>query len=231
MERLFPSPIPHPPIVGVNIGKNRTTPLDRAVEDYVAAFVALAPLADYVAINISSPNTPGLRQLHERAALDELLGALVQLNRRLMQPRRLFLKVSPDESPAQLEQVVGAASAAGIAGLIATNTTLSRDSLRSRLASEAGGLSGRPLVERAQQALASIFSMTAGGLPIIGVGGVASGDDAYARIRAGASLVQIYTGLIYQGPDLIYTIKRDLSQRLRRDGFSSIAQAVGADHT
>ena len=227
------SPIPNPqsPVVGVNIGKNRATPLERAVEDYAAAFVALAQLADYVAINISSPNTPGLRRLHERDALDALLGELVLLNRRLARPRPLLLKVSPDESPAQLEQVVGAAGAAGIAGFIATNTTVSRDSLSSQLAGQAGGLSGRPLAARARQTVASIFGMTAGRLPIIGVGGVASGADAYARIRAGASLVQLYTALIYEGPDLVYTIKRDLARLLRRDGFSSVAQAVGADHT
>jgi dihydroorotate dehydrogenase len=222
-------PSPPPPLVGVNIGKNRVTSLERAVEDYAAAFIGLAPLADYVAINISSPNTPGLRRLQERAALEELLGELVPLNRRLAQPRPLFLKVSPDESPAQLEQVVSAACAAGIAGFIATNTTVSRDSLSSSLAGEAGGLSGRPLTERARQTVAGIFGITAGRLPIIGVGGVANGADAYARIRAGASLVQLYTALIYEGPDLIYQIKRDLARLLRRDGFSSVAQAVGAD--
>ena len=222
-------PRPSSPVVGVNIGKNRATPLEGAVEDYAAAFVALAPLADYVAINISSPNTPGLRRLHERAALDELLGELTLLNRRLAQLRPLFLKISPDESPAQLEQVVGAAGAAGIAGFIATNTTLARDGLSSPLASEAGGLSGRPLAERARQTVANIFGLTAGRLPIIGVGGVASGADAYARIRAGASLVQIYTAMIYHGPSLPSMIARDLARLLRRDGFSSVAQAVGAD--
>jgi dihydroorotate dehydrogenase len=235
-ERRVPGSLPSSivlrplsPVVGVNIGKNRATPLDRAVEDYAAAFVALAPLADYVAINISSPNTPGLRRLHERAALDELLSELVSLNRRLAQPRPLFLKVSPDESPAQLEQVVGAACAAGIAGFIATNTTVSRDGLVSLLGGEAGGLSGRPLAERARQTVATIFGLTAGRLPIIGVGGVASGSEAYARIRAGASLVQLYTAMIYHGPSLPSTIARDLAQRLQRDGFSSVAQAVGAD--
>ncbi len=220
---------PSSAVVGVNIGKNRATPLERAVEDYAAAFVALAPLADYVAINISSPNTPGLRRLHERAALDELLGELVRLNRRLKQPRPLFLKVSPDESPAQLEQVVGATCAAGIAGFIATNTTLSRDGLVSPLAGEAGGLSGRPLAERARQTVATIFGLTAGRMPIVGVGGVVSGAEAYARIRAGASLVQLYTAMIYHGPSLPSAIARDLARRLRRDGFSSVAQAVGAD--
>ena len=146
----------------------------------------------------------------------------------MARPRPLFLKVSPDESPAQLEQVVGAACAAGIAGFIATNTTVSRDSLTSPLADEAGGLSGQPLAERARQTVATIFGLTAGRLPIIGVGGVASGADAYARIRAGASLVQIYTAMIYHGPSLPSTIMRDLARLLRRAGFSSVAQAVGA---
>jgi dihydroorotate dehydrogenase len=213
----------------VNIGKNRATPLERAVEDYAAAFVALAPLADYVAINISSPNTPGLRRLHERAALEELLGALVSLNRQLPRPRPLFLKISPDEDRAQLEQVVGAGEVAGIGGFIATNTTLSRAGLSSRLAGEAGGLSGWPLAERARQAVATIYSLTAGRLPIIGVGGVASGADAYARIRAGASLVQLYTAMVYHGPGLPSTIGRDLARLLRRDGFSSAAEAVGTE--
>jgi dihydroorotate dehydrogenase len=220
---------PWSPVVGVNIGKNRDTPLDHAVEDYAAAFVALAPLADYVAINISSPNTPGLRRLHERAALEELLGALVSLNRRLAQPRPLFLKISPDEERAQLEQVVGAGWASGIGGFIATNTTLARAGLSSRRASESGGLSGHPLAERARQVVATIYSLTEGRLPIVGVGGVASGADAYARIRAGASLVQLYTALVYHGPGLASTIARDLARRLRRDGFSSVAQAVGTD--
>jgi dihydroorotate dehydrogenase len=220
---------PSSPVIGVNIGKNRATALDRAVEDYAAAFVALAPLADYVAINISSPNTPGLRKLHERAALEELLGALVSLNRQMPRPRPLFLKVSPDEGRAQLEQVVGAGAAAGIGGFIATNTTLSRAGLRSRNSSEAGGLSGRPLADRALETLATIYRLTAGRLPIVGVGGVAGGADAYARIRAGASLVQLYTALVYHGPGLPSRIGRDLARLLRRDGFLSVARAVGAD--
>src|SRR5215212_5534056 len=141
MGRSSPFPIPHPPIVGVNIGKNRATPLECAVEDYAAAFIALAPLANYVAINISSPNTPGLRKLHERAALEALLGELAQLNRGLAVPRPLFLKVSPDETYEQLADAAQAGATARIAGLIATNTTLARGGLRSTQAGEAGGLS------------------------------------------------------------------------------------------
>jgi dihydroorotate dehydrogenase len=214
-------------VVGVNIGKNRDTPLERAVDDYVAVFVALAPLADYVAINISSPNTPGLRRLHERAALEELLGALAAANRRLARP--LFLKVSPDETPAQLEEVVRAGCAAGIAGFIATNSTLGRAGLQGRHARESGGLSGQPLAALAHAATAQIYRLLGGRLPVIGVGGIASAADAYARIRAGASLVQIYTGLIYAGPGLVGAINRGLAELLRRDGFGSVAEAVGAD--
>jgi dihydroorotate dehydrogenase len=215
------------PIVGVNIGKNRTTELARAAEDYLAAFAALAPLADYVAINISSPNTPGLRKLHERAALEQLLGELARMNRGLAHPRPLLLKISPDETAEQLAEVVAAGVAAAISGFIATNTTLDRSELRSPLAREAGGLSGRPLAERSRRVIAQLAALTGGRVPIIGVGGVSSADDAYAHIRAGASLVQLYTGLIYQGPGVSLAIKRGLAARLRRDGFHSIAEAVG----
>jgi dihydroorotate dehydrogenase len=211
----------------VNIGKNRTTVLERAVDDYVAAFVALAPLADYVTINISSPNTPGLRRLHERAALEALLGTLAAANHRLAQPRALFLKVSPDETPAQIEEVVRAGSDAGITGFIATNTSLSRPGLRSPFAGQAGGLSGQPLAELARTTSAQIYQLTSGRQPVIAVGGIDSAAEAYARIRAGASLVQLYSGLVYAGPGLARTINHGLAQLLRRDGFSSVAEAVG----
>jgi dihydroorotate dehydrogenase len=214
-------------VVGVNIGKNRDTPLDRAGEDYLAVFIALAPMADYVAINISSPNTPGLRLLHERAALEELLGALAEANRRLERP--LFLKVSPDETPAQIEQVVQVGCESGIAGFIATNTTIARPGLHSSRAGETGGLSGRPLVTAAQDTASHIHRLVGGKLPIIGVGGIASAVEAYARIRAGANLLQLYTGLVYEGPGLVRAINRGLAQLLRRDGFASVAEAVGAD--
>jgi dihydroorotate dehydrogenase len=216
-----------PCVVGVNIGKNRATELERAAEDYLAAFVALAPLADYVTVNISSPNTPGLRQLHERAALEALLGELSALNRQLARPRPLFLKVSPDEPPTQIESVVRAGCASGIAGFVATNTTLARESLRGAAAHEAGGLSGRPLAARARGVIAQIHELVEGRVPVIGVGGVASPADAYAHIRAGASLIQLYTGLIYGGPGLPYQIKRRLAKQLRQDGYRSVAEAAG----
>jgi dihydroorotate dehydrogenase len=209
------------------LGKNRDTPLERAAEDYLAAFVALAPLADYVAVNISSPNTPGLRLLHERAALEELLGALAAANRILARP--LFLKVSPDETPQQIEQVVQAGCEAGIAGFIATNTTIARPGLRNSRAVEAGGLSGRPLAAAAQDTAARIYGLVGGRLPVIGVGGIASAEEAYARIRAGASLLQLYTGLVYEGPSVVRKINSGLARLLRRDGFVSVTEAVGTE--
>lgn len=216
------------PVVGVNIGKNRATPLERAVEDYTAAFVALAPLAGYVAINISSPNTPGLRKLHDHHELTELLGALAMLNRRLPAPRPLFLKVSPDETPARLDQVASVAIDTGIAGIIAGNTTLARDGLRGAARAEAGGLSGRPLTTRARRAIAHLYATTEGKMPIIGVGGVMSAADAYGHIRAGATMVQVYSGMIYHGPGLAREIKRGLAALLRRDGYATLAEAIGS---
>lgn len=219
-----------PTVVGMNIGKNRDTPLERATEDYVAAFAALAPLADYVTVNISSPNTPGLRRLHERAALEELLAALAAENARLETPRPLFLKVSPDETPAALEEVVQAGMAGGCAGFVAVNTTLARAGLRGRAAREAGGLSGAPLAARARATVAQIYRLCGGRAPVIGVGGVMDAAGAYALVRAGASLVQLYTGLVYGGPGVVRQINRGLAALLRRDGFRSVADAVGADN-
>jgi dihydroorotate dehydrogenase len=216
-------------VIGVNIGKNRDTPLERAAEDYLAAFETLAPLADYVTVNISSPNTPGLRRLHERTALEELLGALAERNRALARPRPLFLKISPDETAAAVEEVVAAGREAGCDGFVATNTTLARDGLRGRAAREEGGLSGRPLATRARDTVARIHRLTGGEAPVIGVGGVASAADAYALIRAGASLVQLYTGLVYEGPALVRDIKRGLAALLWRDGLRSATDAVGVD--
>lgn len=223
------APRSHTVIVGVNIGKNRDTPLERAVEDYAATFVALAPLADYVAVNISSPNTPGLRRLHERATLEELLRELMRLNHSLPHPRPIALKVSPDETPEQIEEVVRAGCEAGVAAFIATNTTLAREGLRSRLAGETGGLSGRPLTSRTRQVIRTIYRLTCGKSPVIGVGGILTAEDAYAHIRAGARLVQLYTGMVYAGPAIAREIKRGLAQLLRRDGFASVTEATGVD--
>jgi dihydroorotate dehydrogenase len=223
-----PSSIVHRPVIGINIGKNRDTPLEQAGADYLAAFETLAPLADYVTLNISSPNTPGLRKLHERAALEEMLRLIASANQRLQEQRPIFLKISPDEGQA-IGEVVEAGLAADITGFIATNTTLARDGLRSAKASETGGLSGQPLAAQAAGVAREIARLCAGRAPLIAVGGVFDAEDAYARIRAGATLVQIYTALVYRGPGAALALKRGLARLLRRDGFRSAAEAVGAE--
>ncbi len=211
-------------IVGANLGANKDTE-DRAA-DYVLGLKRLAGLSDYFTINISSPNTPGLRALQGRAALDDLLGRVAGA-RPAATP--VFLKIAPDLTEAEIVMIVEAAIAHGIDALIVSNTTLDRpETLRSAFAGEAGGLSGAPLRDRAQVALVHAASAAHGRLPLIGVGGIASGADAYARIRAGACAVQIYSALIYDGPGLVATIKRDLAARLRSDGFSSIAEAMNS---
>ncbi len=218
-------------IVGINLGKNRDSA--DAAADYAAGTTALAPLADYLVINVSSPNTPGLRALQQPGALRELV-ARVQEARRAAVPDRpppLLLKIAPDLTSADARDVAQVALAGGIDGLIVGNTTTGRPpDLRSRHAKESGGLSGRPLFALATESLHQFYRLTEGRLPLIGVGGIASGADAYAKIRAGASLVQLYTALIYHGPGLVVRIKRDLAACLRADGFATVAAAVGADH-
>ena len=214
-------------VIGVNIGKNRATALEHATYDYLAAFLALAPLADYVTVNISSPNTPGLRQLHERAALEDLLGTLMRMNRQLRHPRPLFVKVSPDETAAQLDEVVDVAKAVGVTGFVATNTTLERQGLHSSNRKETGGLSGQPLTHRARAIITHLYKATSGHMPIIGVGGVASAEDAYQHLAAGATLVQLYTGMVYEGPTIAHTINRGLVRLLRQHGHHSCTEIVG----
>ena len=200
--------------IGVSIGKTKTTPLDEAVPDYLASLTAVAPHADYVAINVSSPNTPGLRELQDASALDELARALVAHTGELARkwattPVPVFVKVAPDVSWPQLDALLTACESAGVAGVIATNTTLERDGLigdDQRLAGEAGGLSGRPLTVRAREVVSYIAGHT--GLPIIGSGGVLTADDAKALFDRGASLVQLYTGFVYSGPALPLAIGR-----------------------
>ena len=218
-------------IVGINIGKNRDSA--DAAADYAAVAAALAPLADYLVINVSSPNTPGLRALQEATALRALLER-VQTARHSAVPERpppLLLKIAPDLAPADARDLAEVAVAGGVDGLIVGNTTTSRPpDLHGRHARESGGLSGRPLFALSTELLREVYRLTAGRLPLIGVGGIASGADAYAKIRAGASLVQLYTALIYQGPGLIGRIKRDLAACLQAGGFATVADAVGADH-
>lgn len=212
-------------VIGANLGANKDTE-DRAA-DYVAGLTRLRGLADYVTVNVSSPNTPGLRNLQGRAALDDLLGRLAQVRGGDATP--VFLKIAPDLSGAEIGLIVEAALDHGIDALIVSNTTLDRpDTLRSPQRGEAGGLSGAPLKGRAAAALRAAVEASAGRLPLIAVGGIESGAEAYARIRDGASAVQIYSALVYEGPGLVGRIKRDLAARLRADGFSSASAAVGA---
>lgn len=212
-------------VVGANLGANKDTE-DKAA-DYVAGLHRLAGLADYFTINISSPNTPGLRALQGRAALDDLLGRIAEARTPGGGP--VFLKIAPDLTVTEIGMIVEATLAHGIDGLIVSNTTLDRpDSLRSPQRHEAGGLSGAPLKARARLALRAAAEAGAGRLPLIAVGGIDSGAEAYTRIRAGASAVQLYSALIYDGPGLVGRIKRDLAQRLRSDGFSTIQEAIQA---
>ena len=214
--------------VGVNIGKNKDTPLEQANTDYVAGFEALARFADYVTVNVSSPNTPGLRQLQERASLEGLLASLVEARTRAALEVPVFLKISPDETDEQLDEVLEVVETAGIDGIILSNTTVSRPaSLRGAARAEQGGLSGPPLRERSTAMIRRAYRKVGGRLPIIGVGGIDSADAAYEKILAGASLVQVYTGLIYEGPALVSLILKGLVARLARDGYASIADAVG----
>jgi dihydroorotate dehydrogenase len=182
--------------------------------------------ADYLTINISSPNTPGLRALQDKAALDDLLARTMAARQ---ETTPVFLKVAPDLEPADIDDIVEVSLARGMAALIVSNTTISRPPLQSRYASESGGLSGAPLRDLAHQRLRDFHKASGGAIPLIGIGGIASAEDAYARIRAGASLVQIYSGLVYQGPGLARTINKGLARLLQRDGFATIANAVGAD--
>jgi len=213
-------------IVGINIGANRDS-ADR-IADYRLALARLAPLADYVAVNVSSPNTPGLRGLQQR---DELRALLETLTEARGQGRAaLLLKIAPDLDEHQMDDIAAVVLEAGIEGLIVANTTLARPAaLKSRLAREAGGLSGKPLFEPSTRILAEMRRRVGTRLVLVGVGGIASGADAYRKIRAGASLVQLYTALVYGGGGLVTRIKRELLACLERDGLSRIADAVGAD--
>ncbi len=213
-------------LVGVNVGANKDS-ADR-IADYEFGIHEARDIAAWITVNISSPNTPGLRALQSRDALAELLNRAIAAREGTKPP--IFLKVAPDLTAEDIVDIAAVALAAGIDGLIVSNTTIARpQTLKSAHASETGGLSGAPLRDPALTALRAFRQATGGRLPLIGVGGIASGADAYARIRAGASLVQLYTALAYRGPGLVAQIKRDLATLLRRDGFTRVGQAVGAD--
>ncbi|CAN7199515.1 quinone-dependent dihydroorotate dehydrogenase [Phenylobacterium sp. LjRoot219] len=216
-----------PGVVGANIGANKDS--DDRVGDYVEGLKRLWGLASYFTINISSPNTPGLRALQTKAALQELLGRLAETRDALPAQGRvaMFLKVAPDLEEGEVEAIVETVMANGLAGIIVSNTTISRPALKSGFREEAGGLSGAPLKTLSTQKLGEFAQAAAGRLVLIGAGGVASGADAYAKIRAGAAAVQLYSALVYEGPGLVTRIKRELAECLRRDGFASVQEAVG----
>ena len=216
--------------VGLNVGKNKVTPNEDAVSDYLACIDRLHPYADYLVVNISSPNTPGLRELQERDALDRLLRACVARLAERAPGKPLLVKLAPDLAPEALDEAVDVAIAAGVSGIIATNTTLSRAGVEGHpRAGEQGGLSGAPLTARATEVVRRCAARAAGRVPIVGAGGVMSAEDAYAKIRAGASLVQVYTGFIYGGPAFVKDVNEGLARLLARDGFASVRDAVGAD--
>nr|GMD72778.1 dihydroorotate dehydrogenase (quinone), mitochondrial [Ipomoea batatas] len=222
-----------PGILGVNLGKNKTT--EDAAADYVQGVHTLSQYADYLVINISSPNTPGLRQLQGRKQLKDLVKK-VQAARDEMQwgeegPPPLLVKIAPDLSMQDLEDIAAVALALRVDGLIISNTTIQRPETVSKnpVAQESGGLSGKPLYELSTNILKEMYILTKGRIPLIGCGGISSGEDAYKKIRAGATLVQLYTALAYGGPALIPKIKAELTQCLERDGYKTIHEAVGAD--
>jgi len=223
-----------PGVVGINLGKNRETPAERAAEDYAAVLDALWDVAGYVVVNVSSPNTPGLRDLQRRAALAEILRAVAAANRRGARlhdarERPVLVKIAPDLDEAGLEDVVAGAVEGGAAGLVVANTTSGRGQLRSPVPDYPGGLSGRPLNAPATALTRAVYRLTGGSLPIVGVGGIASAGDVIARMRAGASLVQLYTAFVYGGPSLPGRILTDLLACLERDGLRSIEELVGVD--
>ncbi|HEX7742495.1 MAG TPA: quinone-dependent dihydroorotate dehydrogenase [Sphingobium sp.] len=228
-ERVAKRRRPGGPVIGINIGANKeATGAGRATADYVTGVACMAPLADYLTVNISSPNTPGLRALQDRAALDELLGAVVAARGANRTP--IFLKVAPDLEPADVEDIAAACLDHGIDALIVSNTTVSRPaSLRSRTAGETGGLSGAPLPDLSLQRLRDFRRLLGQRLPLIGVGGIANAEQAYARLRAGASLIQLYSALVYEGPYLPRRINAGLKALMARDGVRHISEIVGVD--
>lgn len=218
----------HP--VGINLGKSKITPNEKAAEDYAGSFRLLRPLADFFVVNVSSPNTPNLRQLQDKSALDEILAALQQVNSPSAKP--LLVKVAPDLSFEALDEILELAATRNLAGIVATNTTISRpestDERSRRAYAETGGLSGRPLRARSTEVIRHIYKQTRGKLPIIGVGGIFNADDAWEKITAGASLVQVYTGLVYEGPSINRAIVRGLQHKLAQQNLTSLDQAVGS---
>ena len=218
-------------VLGVSIGKSKITPLENATEDYLKSFELVHEVADYIAVNVSSPNTPQLRELQQSDQLTSLLSALQSRNRELPKPVPLLVKLSPDLERRDIEMIVDVIKRLHIDGIIATNTTISRNDLRSEAQRVAacgeGGLSGKPLAHRSTRMIAELYELTGGRIPLIGGGGIFNATDAWDKIAAGASLVQLYTGFIYQGPNIAHEINEGLAKILAREGFANLDAAVG----
>lgn len=224
----------HP--VGVNLGKSKVTPLTEAAEDYLFSFRHLADLADFFVVNVSSPNTPNLRQLQDRAALDEILVALHEANAaRGAAARPILVKVAPDLTWEALDEIVDLSLQRGLAGIVATNTTITRpqvpehDTARRQRYAETGGLSGRPLRARSTEVIRHLFRRSQGKLTIIGVGGIFDAEDAWEKIRAGAALIQVYSGMVYEGPAITGDIVRGLQRKLAEANLTDVRAAIGLD--
>ncbi|HMA52315.1 MAG TPA: quinone-dependent dihydroorotate dehydrogenase [Magnetospirillaceae bacterium] len=216
-------------VLGANLGKNKDT--EDAAADYVLGVETLGPLADYLVINVSSPNTPGLRALQGRAPLEALIGRVQEAVAKLPAPKPLLLKIAPDLTPDDRRDIAEVALETKLDGLIVSNTTIERPaSLTSASAKETGGLSGAPLFAPSTALLGEMYQLTKGRVLLVGVGGIGSGKQAYAKIRAGASLLQLYSALVYQGPALVNEINLDLIRLMKKDGFSHLGDAVGANH-
>jgi dihydroorotate dehydrogenase len=223
----------HP--VGVNVGKSKITPLDKAPEDYASTFRTLWTLADFFVVNVSSPNTPNLRQLQDKSALSDILAAMQEVNAALAMngsAKPILVKVAPDLTFDALDEILSLVSERNLAGLVATNTTVSRPStdhpqVRQTYA-QTGGLSGKPVRERSTEVIRHLYRQSQGKVPIIGVGGIFNTEDAWEKITAGASLIQLYTGFIYEGPTLPKQIVSGLQKKLAEQGLNDISQAVGS---
>jgi dihydroorotate dehydrogenase len=228
-------------VLGINIGKSRSVSIEDAIADYLKTFATVYDTADYIAVNVSSPNTPQLRELQQPNMLADLLSALQKRNRELAAksflagPKPLLLKIAPDLTENEIESIVQIALEKGVAGIIATNTTVSREGLqtpRSKIeASGDGGLSGAPLRDRSNKVITLLYRLTKGSLPIVGVGGIFTAEDAWQKICAGASLVQLYTGFIYEGPGIARDINEGLRRIVSQNGFVSLDEAVGSGIT
>jgi dihydroorotate dehydrogenase len=226
----------HP--VGINLGKSKITPLEKAAEDYASSFRVLLPHADFFVVNVSSPNTPNLRKLQDRAALEEIITAMLEVQRpkskvQSRENKPILVKVAPDLTFEALDEVAELAMTRGLAGIVATNTTIerpkSKDEAVQRVYAETGGLSGRPLRGQSTEIIRHIYRHTRGKLSIIGVGGIFDAADAWEKITAGASLIQIYTSLVYRGPGVVKKIVAGLIERMEEHGFEELRQAVGTN--